>query len=228
LNPAGPAVAKRFQLAASIAVLLVCLGLLSAALYQNAANRDFISYWTSAQLLRAHANPYAHDAVLRAEHQAGMKYSEPLIMRNPPWALFVVIPLGFFSAPTASFLWLLVLITAALLSIKCLRMGCRPPPLVVYLFAPILGCAMAGQTSIFLLAGIAFFLKYQERLPYLSGVARLAGLSGWDARGANRSAILTESVFSPAHHDARTSGWDAGGSVDSGAAVVLPVLLATA
>lgn len=173
MNPAGPAVAKRFQLAASIAVLLVCLGLLSAALYQNAANRDFISYWTSAQLLRAHANPYAHDAVLRAEHQAGMKYSEPLIMRNPPWALFVVIPLGFFSAPTASFLWLLVLITAALLSIKCLRMGCRPPPLVVYLFAPILGCAMAGQTSIFLLAGIAFFLKYQERLPYLSGVALL-------------------------------------------------------
>jgi len=52
-------------------------------------------------------------------------------------------------------------------------MGCRPPPLVVFLFAPILGCAMAGQTSIFLLAGIAFFFKYHEERPVLSGLALL-------------------------------------------------------
>jgi hypothetical protein len=173
LNSGSPAQAKPLHLAASVAVLLVCLALLSAALYKNAANRDFISYWSSARLLRAHANPYAQDAVFGAEHRAGMKYGEPIVMRNPPWALFIVVPLGFFSAPVAAFLWLLALIAAALLSVKCLRMGCRPPPLVVYLFAPILGCAMAGQTSIFLLAGIAFFFKYQRRLPYLSGLALL-------------------------------------------------------
>jgi len=171
LNSGSPAVAKRFQLAASVAVLVVCLALLSIVLFQNAANRDFICYWSSAKLLRAHQNPYAGQAVLRIENAAGAGYREPFIMRNPPWALLLVAPLGYFRAPVAGFLWLLALIATALLSIKCLRMGPRPPPLVVYLFAPILGCAMAGQTSIFLLAGIAFFFKYHDRLPYWSGLA---------------------------------------------------------
>jgi hypothetical protein len=165
------AAVRPLQLAASVAVLVVSLALLSTALYKNAADRDFICYWSSAKLLRAHANPYAGPAVLRIENEAGAHYREPFIMRNPPWALFVVAPLGFFSVRVAAFLWLATLIATALLSIKCLRMGPRPPPLVVYLFAPILGCAMAGQTSIFLLLGIAFFFKYQRQLPFWSGLA---------------------------------------------------------
>ena len=160
-------------MAGAVILLLASLGLLSAVLYRNAANRDFICYWSSAKLLRAHENPYSAAAVLRIENAAGAGYREPFIMRNPPWALFLVAPLGFFSAPVAAFLWLLTLIATALLAIKCLRMGTRPPPLVVYLFAPIIGCAMAGQTSIFLLAGIAFFFKYHHRLQIWSGLALL-------------------------------------------------------
>lgn len=160
-------------MAGAIALLLVCLGLLSTVLYRNAANRDFISYWSSARLLLTHQNPYAGQAVLAMENGAGSGYSEPLLMRNPPWALFVVAPLGLFSARVAAFLWLLALIALALLAIKCLRMGCKPPPLVVYLFAPVLGCAMAGQLSILLLAGIAFFFKYHEERPWLAGLALL-------------------------------------------------------
>jgi hypothetical protein len=53
------AAARPLQLAASVAVLVACLALLSTALYKNAADRDFICYWSSAKLLRAHANPYA-------------------------------------------------------------------------------------------------------------------------------------------------------------------------
>ena len=154
-------------------VLLACLGLVSLGLSHDAASRDFICYWSSAKLLRAHANPYAGQAVLAIENQAGARYREPFIMRNPPWALFLVAPLGFFPVPVAAFLWLTALIAAALLSIKCLRMGPRPPPLFLYLFAPILGCAMAGQTSIFLLAGIAFFFKYHRERPWLAGLALL-------------------------------------------------------
>jgi Glycosyltransferase family 87 len=165
--------AKPAQMAGAIALLLVCLALLSTALYRNAANRDFICYWSSAKLLRAHENPYAGQAVLEIENAAGGGYREPFIMRNPPWALFLVAPLGHCSAPVAAFFWLLALIGLALLSVKCLRMGCKPPPLIVYLFAPVLGCAMAGQTSIFLLAGIAFFFKYHEERPVLSGLALL-------------------------------------------------------
>ena len=160
-------------MAVAVVLLLVSLALLSAVLSRNAANRDFICYWSSAKLLLAHQNPYAGQAVLQVENAAGGGYREPFLMRNPPWALFVVAPLGFFPAPIAAFLWLLALIALALLSIKCLRMGCKPPPLVVFLFAPVLGCAMAGQTSILLLAGITFFFKYHEEHPWLSGLALL-------------------------------------------------------
>jgi hypothetical protein len=159
------------QLAAAGLLLAACLALLSAVLWQNAANRDFICYWSSARLLRAHGNPYATQAILKIENAAGGAYREPFIMRNPPWALFLIAPLGFFPAPVAALLWLMALIVALLASIRLLRMTPRPPPLVVYLFAPVLGCAMAGQTSIFLLLGIALFFKFHRRWPLLAGSA---------------------------------------------------------
>jgi len=165
--------AKPGQTAAAMVLLLLSLALLSTVLYRNAADRDFICYWSSAKLLLAHQNPYAGQAVLEIENRAGAAYRQPFIMRNPPWALCLVAPLGFFSAPLGAFLWLLALIALVILSIKCLRMGHQPPPLVVFLFAPVVGCAMTGQTSIFLLAGIAFFFKYVEEKPVLSGLALL-------------------------------------------------------
>lgn len=164
---------KPLQVGAAVVLLLGSLALLSATLYHNAADRDFICYWSSARLLLAHQNPYAGQAILKIENMAGAGYHEPFIMRNPPWALLLVAPLGLFTAPAGAFIWLVALIALAMLAVKCLRLGRKPPPLVVYLFAPILGCAMAGQTSIFLLAGIAFFFKYHGRQRWLSGLALL-------------------------------------------------------
>jgi Glycosyltransferase family 87 len=153
-------------------VLLGALGLLGVALYQNAANRDVVCYWSSAKLLWAHGNPYATGAILRAEQGAGGAYREPFIMRNPPWTLFLVAPLGLFSLRAGAFLWVVALIGAALVSVRLLRRGTRPPPLAVYCFAPILGCAMAGQTSVFVLAGFTLFLKLrQKRCEFLAGAA---------------------------------------------------------
>jgi hypothetical protein len=166
-------VARVLQISGALLLLVACLAVLGVALSRNAAHRDFICYWSSARLLRAHANPYATHAILGLENAAGGTYREPFIMRNPPWALFLIAPLGFFSAPVAGFLWLLTLIGSALLSIRLLRSGQDKPPLVVYLFAPILGCAMAGQTSIFLLLGISLFFRYQKRWPFWAGVALL-------------------------------------------------------
>jgi len=167
----GMGMAQWLQAAGALVLLLVCLAVLGAALSRNAANRDFICYWSSARLLRAHANPYATQAILGLENAAGGAYHEPFIMRNPPWALFLIAPLGLFSAPVAGFLWLVALIGAALVSVRLLRGETGKPPLVVYLFAPILGCAMAGQTSIFLLLGIALFFHFHERQPFWAGVA---------------------------------------------------------
>ena len=164
-------IGRALQVSGAIVLLAACLAVLGVALSRNASHRDFICYWSSARLLRVHANPYAPDAILGIENAAGGGYHEPFIMRNPPWALFLIAPLGLFSAPVAAFLWLVTLIGAALLSIRLLRNGNEKLPLVVYLFAPVLGCANAGQTSIFLLLGIALFFRYHERWPFWAGVA---------------------------------------------------------
>jgi len=164
-------IARPLQLAVALLLLVVSLALLGTVLEHNAVDRDFICYWSSARLLRAHADPYAPRAILHIEDRAGGAYREPFIMRNPPWALFLIAPLGWFPAPVAACLWLTALIAAALVSIRLLRMGPRPPPLAVCLFAPILGCAMAGQLSIFLLLGMALFFKFHQRWPFLAGSA---------------------------------------------------------
>lgn len=110
--------AKPAQTAAALLLLLVSLALLSTVLCRNAANRDFISYWSSAKLLRAHASPYAGQVVLAIENAAGGGYREPFLLRNPPWALFLAAPLGYCNAPVAAFLWLVALIGLALLPVR--------------------------------------------------------------------------------------------------------------
>lgn len=153
-------------------LLLGSLALLCAALWHNAADRDVVCYWSSAKLLWAHQNPYATDAILRVEQGAGGDYHQPFMMRNPPWMLFLAAPLGWFPLRVGAFLWMLALIGGALGSIRLLRRGKRPPPLAVYCFAPILGCAMAGQTSIFVLAGITLFFKlHAKKKMYGAGAA---------------------------------------------------------
>lgn len=171
---ATPDRAKPLHLVATTALLLGALAILGIALWKNAADRDVVCYWSSARLLRAHGNPYATHAILRVEQGAGGAYRQPFIMRNPPWALFLVAPLGWFSLRLGAFLWMLALIAAALASIRLLRRGNRPPPLAVYCFAPILGCAMAGQTSIFVLGGITLFFKLNSKhKPFWAGAALL-------------------------------------------------------
>jgi len=60
------------QTAAAIILLLSSLGLLSSVLYRNAADRDFICYWSSAKLLLSHQNPYAGQAILEIENAAAV------------------------------------------------------------------------------------------------------------------------------------------------------------
>ena len=42
-----------------------------------------------------------------------------------------------------------------------------------YAFAPAIACLMAGQFGIFLLVGVALFLKFHKSQPYLAGAALL-------------------------------------------------------
>lgn len=153
-------------------ILFASLTLLSFALRGDAAHRDFISYWSTGKLLTMHQNPYDSAAILKIENGAGSSFSEPFIMRNPPWALFLVAPLGWFSAPIAALIWTIAIMLIAMVSVRLLQIDTsRPIPLTVFLFAPLLACAMAGQSAIFLLLGAALFLRLEQRRPFAAGLA---------------------------------------------------------
>ncbi|MGB7136527.1 MAG: glycosyltransferase family 87 protein [Acidobacteriaceae bacterium] len=156
---------------ALLAVVAVMIGLVMRA---DATNHDFISYWSTAKLMAARANPYDAPAILHLENAAGGHYARPFIMRNPPWALFLVLPLGWLPVPLAGVLWTLSIVAAAVVSVVLLRPGwMEQVPLNAWFFAPAMMCVAAGQTATFLLLGVSLFLHFERRRPFVAGLALL-------------------------------------------------------
>ena len=145
---------------------------------KNAGERDFISYWAAAQQLVHGQNPYDFQAVRALELAAGRNPSElVLMMRNPPIAFFLVLPLGFAGPKTALIAWLFTSIgVLCLASFLMWRLNGKPDSLFNYFgfgFAPVLACLMAGQFGIFLLLGVVLFLTLYRDWPFLAGAALL-------------------------------------------------------
>src|ERR1700735_1903963 len=85
----------------------------------NAGTRDFITYWASSQQLIHHSNPYDEDNLLQLEDSAGFPPGMPfMVMRNPPFALPLIFPLGFFSEKAAAGLWSLLLLGSLVASVR--------------------------------------------------------------------------------------------------------------
>jgi len=170
---------QRFlRAAAAICILAVGVGVLLFAVDNSTAGKkDFIAYWAAGQQLIHGANPYDGSSLLRIEHAAGLDGDQPLIMRNPPVAFFLALPLGLVSAKVGIIFWLLLLIASLLISIRILWMLQGRPDdrihLLGYLFAPVLACLMAGQLGILLLLGIVLFLRFHGSRPFLAGSALL-------------------------------------------------------
>lgn len=141
----------------------------------NAARKDFISYWAAGRLLLSHQNPYDSQSVFRLEKSVGFEEPEPLIMRNPPYALFLAIPLGFFEPRTAVVLWSILIVFCIVISVRLLwTMHGRPTDpvhLFAYLFAPTVACMVLGQTSPFVLFGVVGFLYWHRTRPFAAGLS---------------------------------------------------------
>ena len=141
-----------------------------------AGDRDFVTYWSSGHQLAQHANPYDRDAIFRLEHSAGSSVTlPPLIMRNPPSSLLLVLPLGFLGIRAASLLWTVLMIASLVLSVRMIAAmhGRSKSPLnyLAYTFAPVLSCLIAGQMALFVLLGLVLFLRLHATRPVLAGAA---------------------------------------------------------
>ena len=152
---------------------MLCLSLL---LPNAPSTRDYIFYWATGQQLTRHANPYDPVAVTRIERSAGLPANlNPGVMRNPPWALPLVFPLGFLSLRVGWILWGLLLLASLVASVHMLwilygRPGNRRY-LLGYSFAPALICLIFGQTSLFALLGFVLFLRLHGTRPFLAGIS---------------------------------------------------------
>jgi Glycosyltransferase family 87 len=150
----------------------------SAAIRRNLAERDSIAYWTAGRLLIHHQNPYDAARVLELERQQGYGENKPLVLRTPPWSLFVIFPLGFLNPFQAWMLWTSLSLGLLLMAMRlCWKIyGDDTIPrnlftLVGYSFAPVPACLVAGQMGLALLLGVVLFLWWERERPFLAGAA---------------------------------------------------------
>jgi Glycosyltransferase family 87 len=150
----------------------------SAAIRRNLAERDSIAYWTAGRLLIHHQNPYEAARVLGLERQQGYAQNKPLVLRTPPWSLFVILPLGFLNPFQAWMLWTSLSLGSLLIAMRlCWKIyGDDTVPrnlvtLVGYSFAPVPACLVAGQMGLALLLGVVLFLWWEREHPFLAGAA---------------------------------------------------------
>ena len=160
----------------------ICLLMLTGA---GSERRDFVSYWASGQQLIHRQNPYDAVAIAHLEHALGFPMeSDALIVRNPPFALVLVAPLGLVGFRTGSLLWSLLLLVCWAISVGSLRAmqaGAVPRFRVfgypfsaewpVLLFAPALACMFFGQTALVALLGFVLFLRWHRSRPLLAGIS---------------------------------------------------------
>src|SRR3569623_1237366 len=71
----------------------------------NLPMQDYVEYWAAGRLLARGENPYDEAAIQRRERVAGRE-EPPILMWNPPWAMPVVIPLGWVEARAGHLPWL--------------------------------------------------------------------------------------------------------------------------
>jgi Glycosyltransferase family 87 len=183
MNPVASAV-RKFLLLTVVGIfvvtsLLSIMGTVFVILTgpgHSVASHDFISYWATGQQLVRHGNPYDPKAILAYEQLMGYgKQAHVLMMRNPPNALFLALPLGLLPARAAFPLWALLLAGCLLISIQSLAKVSTSTEnklyLIAYCFAPALACIATGQTGIFSLLGLSLFLRLHRQWPMLAGTA---------------------------------------------------------
>ncbi|MGB0123614.1 MAG: glycosyltransferase 87 family protein [Silvibacterium sp.] len=159
-------------LRALLVVAIALAGILILVATAHPAGNDYIEYWSSGNLLLHHGDPYSPAGVFALEKAQGFTATSPLIMLNPPWALFLVAPLGFVGARAGLFLWMLVAVGCVLIFARTLNVSAKDRAFA-FVFAPAVACVCSGQGSPFLLLGFSLFLRLHRSHPFLAGASLL-------------------------------------------------------
>jgi hypothetical protein len=146
---------------------------------QNVARRDSIAYWAAGTRLVRQQNPYDHAVVLQLEKQQGYGDQRPLVLRTPPWSMFMVVALGIATPFWAWVAWIGASLGCLVLGMRlCIKLYGNHIPanllaLAGYIFAPVPACLVSGQMGLALMLGIVLFLWWEPKRPFLAGAALL-------------------------------------------------------
>ena len=142
----------------------------------NVSQRDSLQYWTAGKLLIHRQNPYDVKSTIELEWEQGYTQDRPVLVRTPPWSLFLFLPLGLANAFWGWLLWMAMSVASLVVAMRlCRQMYGKEDDtrsvflMVGYLFAPVLACLEAGQIGLVLLIGIVMFMFYEAKRPYLVG-----------------------------------------------------------
>jgi hypothetical protein len=157
------------------AAMLLCFTMLLLT-NNHPGGRDFVSYWTAGHQIMNHANPYDSAAILQAERAVGFPATgQSLIMRNAPWSLPLVMPLGALGLNVGALCWSALLAACMALSVYLTWELLGKPKdklhLLGYMFGPGLICVLTGQTALIALVGLVLFLRLHLSRPFLAGMA---------------------------------------------------------
>jgi hypothetical protein len=174
---------KTLKLVVNLALVGVLLWFLAShqeKIKKSVATRDSIQYWATGHLLSHRQNPYSVESVQALEKSQGYPADRPLMLRTPPWSVWMVLSVGWLSSFWAWVVWLAFLLASLVIAMRISwRMyGARPTApapflLAGYLFAPVAACLVAGQMGMLLLLGIALFLLLEQERPFLAGAVLL-------------------------------------------------------
>jgi hypothetical protein len=161
-----------FLIATTICVVGACLGILQSRL----GNHDTRWFWASGHLLVHGANPYDQNAVGQMQTAVGIRVTGNDVVRNPPSALFLVVPLGLLGPKEGVIALSLLLAASFILAVLAMRATLDQPfdhryLLLAWCFAPALCCIEVGQTGVVLLLGLTLFLRFHESHLFWAGAA---------------------------------------------------------
>jgi hypothetical protein len=172
-SPVFLAVFAVFLIATIVTVAGVLIGVLSA----KPSHHDTQWFWASGNLLVHGNNPYDRESLRQIELSLGLPLKNQVMMTlNPPFAFFLLAPLGLLTPREGVFAWSLLLAAFLILSVQAIRSIVDHPyergyVLLAWFFPPALCCIEVGQTGLITLLGLALFLRFHESRPWWAGAA---------------------------------------------------------
>jgi hypothetical protein len=138
--------------------------------------QDLAQYWAAAHLFSQ--DPYSMEPTKAFERSAGV-VAEPLVVKNPPWAIVLLLPLGLLGYHSAFAIWSVLSVCVVVGCAKAVwdHSGSGPslaPAFLSLVFGPTAVLLMLGQFTVLVLLGaVLFCIMVRKNRDRLAGASLL-------------------------------------------------------